>query len=98
MADRQRSVMTDNYGYGKEKRRAQNLEVLAGKNTFRCVEYAPANHHDFSNNIALRDSFREMLTSVAERHPFDECTEILRKSRRLVNCVCCVTADEEANV
>jgi len=27
--------MTDNIGYGKEKRRAGNLRVLAGEQTFR---------------------------------------------------------------
>ena len=27
--------MTDNIGYGKEKRREGNLKVLAGKGTFR---------------------------------------------------------------
>ena len=29
--------MTDNIGYGKEKRRAGNLRVLAGEQTFRCL-------------------------------------------------------------
>ena len=29
--------MTDNLGYGKEKRREGNLKVLTEKATFRCV-------------------------------------------------------------
>lgn len=29
--------MTDNIGYGKQKRRDGNLRVLAGEQTFRCV-------------------------------------------------------------
>ena len=28
--------MTDNIGYGKQKRREGNLRVLAGEQTFRC--------------------------------------------------------------
>ena len=29
--------MTDELGYGAEKRRQGNLDILAGKVTFRCV-------------------------------------------------------------
>ena len=32
--------MTDNLGYGLEKRRNGNLSVLAGEVTFRCVSAA----------------------------------------------------------
>ena len=28
--------LTDFYGFGKEKRRNGNLEILAGRDTFRC--------------------------------------------------------------
>jgi hypothetical protein len=29
--------MTDHLGYGKDRRRAGNLEILSGRVTFRCV-------------------------------------------------------------
>jgi hypothetical protein len=32
----QLSDLTDFYGFGKEKRRNGNLEILAGRETFRC--------------------------------------------------------------
>jgi len=33
------AVMTDNLGYGKEKRRQGNYDVLSGKETFRYVDF-----------------------------------------------------------
>ncbi|KAF8069232.1 HAD-like domain-containing protein [Lyophyllum atratum] len=57
--------MTDNLGYGKDKRREGNMNVLSGRMTFR-------------------DSFREMLESVAAAgHTIDECKELLRKDIKL---------------
>lgn len=57
--------MTDNLGYGKDKRREGNLKVLSGK-------------------VSFRDSFREMLESVAaEGHTFDECKTLLRRDIKL---------------
>lgn len=56
--------MTDNLGFGKEKRRQGNLDILSGKVTFR-------------------DAFREMLESVAEKHTFEECKEVLKKNIKL---------------
>jgi len=53
--------MTDNLGFGKEKRRAMNLEILSKKVTFR-------------------DAFKEMLDSVAVKHPFEECKEVLKNN------------------
>ncbi|KAL5498907.1 hypothetical protein ACEPAH_1425 [Sanghuangporus vaninii] len=53
--------MTDNLGFGKEKRRQGNLDILSGRVTFR-------------------DAFKEMLDSVAEKHTFEECKEILRNN------------------
>jgi len=55
--------MTDNLGFGKEKRRQGNLDILSGKVTFR-------------------DAFREMLESVAEKHTFEECKEVLKKKHQ----------------
>jgi 2,3-diketo-5-methylthio-1-phosphopentane phosphatase len=63
--------MTDNLGYGKEKRRAGNLEILSGRVTFRdafreMLESVSANGHSFEecqevlkNNIKLDSGFRE---------------------------------------
>ena len=43
--------MTDNMGYGKEKRRAGNLKVLAGEATFRYVAL-PIGGNGLAVNIA----------------------------------------------
>jgi len=63
--------MTDNIGYGKEKRRAGNLKVLAGEATFRDVfremlDSVVANEHTFDEckellkkSITVDESFRE---------------------------------------
>jgi len=56
--------MTDFLGFGKEKRRQGNLDILSGKVTFR-------------------DAFREMLESVAEKHSFEECKEVLKENIKL---------------
>ncbi|TFK38257.1 HAD-like domain-containing protein [Crucibulum laeve] len=54
--------MTDNYGFGKEKRRQGNLDILAGKDTFRdgfrkMLESVVANGHLFEDckRILRRD-------------------------------------------
>ncbi len=36
--------MTDELGFGPEKRRQGNLDILAGKVTFRCVLHPLARH------------------------------------------------------
>jgi len=63
--------MTDNIGYGYEKRRAGNLRVLRGEQTFRdafreMLDSVVANGHKFEkckellkNSITLDESFRE---------------------------------------
>lgn len=55
--------MTDNLGFGRERREELNTEVLAGTRHFR-------------------DTFREMLDSVAGV-PFDECVALLEKNIKL---------------
>ena len=72
-------VLTDNYGFGKDKRRLGNLEILAGRDTFRWAFFKldvwPC------INFLFRDGFRQMLDSVvANGHTFDECKEILQNS------------------
>ncbi|EEB87117.1 hypothetical protein MPER_15666, partial [Moniliophthora perniciosa FA553] len=54
--------MTDNLGFGKDKRRQGNLDILSGKVTFRVVE----NGHSFEeckqvlrDNIKLDSGFKE---------------------------------------
>lgn len=63
--------MTDNLGFGKEKRRGGNLDVLAGRSTFRdsfreMLESVSANGHTFEEckellkkNIKLDPGFRQ---------------------------------------
>ncbi|KIY53260.1 hypothetical protein FISHEDRAFT_33720 [Fistulina hepatica ATCC 64428] len=63
--------MTDNLGYGAEKRRAGNLTVLAGKNNFRdafreMMESIVANGHSFEEckevlrkNITIDSGFKD---------------------------------------
>lgn len=63
--------MTDNIGYGKEKRREGNLKVLAGEATFRdafreMLDSVVANGHTFDEckellkrSITIDESFRE---------------------------------------
>lgn len=63
--------MTDNLGFGQEKRRAGNLDVLAGRQTFRdgfreMLESIVANGHSFEmckeelrKNIKLDGGFKE---------------------------------------
>ncbi|TFK73412.1 hypothetical protein BDN72DRAFT_886870 [Pluteus cervinus] len=63
--------LTDNYGYGKEKRRQGNFDVLAGKMTFRdsfkeMLDSVVVNGHTFEqckdilrNNIVLDPGFKE---------------------------------------
>ncbi|KAF8655363.1 hypothetical protein AX16_003098 [Volvariella volvacea WC 439] len=66
--------LTDNLGYGKEKRRGGNLSVLSGKSTFRdsfreMLESIVANGHTFEEcketlrrNIKLDPGFKEFYT------------------------------------
>lgn len=35
------------------------------------------------NSKRVSDAFREMLESVAEKHSFEECKEVLKKSEPL---------------
>lgn len=63
--------MTDNLGYGMEKRRQGNLEILSGRETFRdefrrMLQSVVANGHTFDeckevlrNNISLDPGFKE---------------------------------------
>jgi hypothetical protein len=72
--------MTDNIGYGKEKRRAGNLKVLAGEATFRYALSPIAKRRCVNRECHRRDAFREMLDSVAANgHTFDECKELLKR-------------------
>jgi hypothetical protein len=72
--------MTDNIGYGKQKRREGNLRVLAGEQTFRYLMFISRHLGRKSDpECHRRDAFREMLDSVAANgHTFDECEELLR--------------------
>lgn len=71
--------LTDHLGFGVEKRRQGNLDILAEKKTFR---YVPS----FLRRSCIliprtSDAFREMLESVAANgHTFEECKEVLKKS------------------
>ena len=70
--------MTDNIGYGKQKRRDGNLRALAGEQTFRYL--CLCQDMELNSDLSARDSFREMLDSVvANGHTFDECKELLKK-------------------
>jgi hypothetical protein len=74
------SDLTDFYGFGKEKRRNGNLEILAGRDTFRCCTPFRSSVYIFTLKLS-RDGFHAMLESVvANGHTFDECKEILRTS------------------
>ena len=85
-----RADMTDFLGYGKEKRRAGNLEILSGRVTFRyaaaAVSYsvqgaAPSRLTHSFGRLPCRDAFREMLESVnANKHTFEECKKALKDS------------------
>jgi len=72
--------MTDNIGYGKQKRREGNLRVLAGEQTFRYLMLASGRAARSPDPWChRRDAFREMLDSVvANGHTFDECKELLK--------------------
>ncbi|KAJ7150804.1 HAD-like domain-containing protein [Mycena filopes] len=66
--------MTDNLGFGKDKRRAGNLEILAGRQTFRdgfreMLQSITANGHSFETckevlrkNIKLDAGFKDFNT------------------------------------
>ena len=72
--------MTDNIGYGREKRRAGNLKVLSGEATFRYAPFQMPGLRCANCESLRRDAFREMLDSVAANgHTFDECKELLKK-------------------
>ena len=69
--------MTDTLGYGKEKRRQGNYDVLSGKETFR---YVPVDFIVLGQGLIYlcSDSFREMLRSiVANGHTFEQCKDAL---------------------
>jgi hypothetical protein len=76
--------LTDNLGYGAEKRRQGNLDILAGRLTFRYASESLA--YSTGRGIELiffttSDAFKEMLDSVnANGHSFQECTEALKQS------------------
>jgi hypothetical protein len=73
--------MTDNLGFGREKRRELNLEILSGKQTFRCVLVVTCYFIRSTCFSQFRDGFREMLASVvAKGHSFEECKQVLRES------------------
>ncbi len=72
--------MTDFLGYGKEKRREGNLDILAGRVTFRYVCSARHAIQDLTYRNRS-DAFREMLESVNKNgHTFEECKQVLRDS------------------
>jgi 2-hydroxy-3-keto-5-methylthiopentenyl-1-phosphate phosphatase len=54
--------MTDTLGFGAEKRRQYNRDVLDEK-------------------LHFRDSFREMLGSISERHTFDDGVAAVKKCK-----------------
>ena len=71
--------MTDNLGFGPEKRRQGNLDILAGKTTFRFVYILILLLPSLTPHPS--DAFREMLESVvANGHSFEECKEVLKQS------------------
>ena len=78
--------MTDVLGFGPEKRRQGNLDILAGKVTFRCASGQPSMVSDSHvSPRGCRDAFREMLESVsANGHSFESCKEELKKSESFV--------------
>lgn len=71
--------MTDFLGYGKEKRREGNLEILAGHVTF---QYVSMGRYSASRLMYFcREAFREMLESVSKNgHTFEECKQVLKDS------------------
>lgn len=72
--------MTDNLGFGLEKRRAGNLAILAGQETFRYE--AVQSDLRFVLIFGDRDGFKLMLDSVvANGHTFEECKEVLKQSK-----------------
>lgn len=76
--------LTDFYGFGKEKRRNGNLEILAGRDTFRCCtrfRFFLSYNIYINFKFICRDGFHAMLESVvANGHTFEDCKEILRTS------------------
>jgi hypothetical protein len=83
--------MTDFLGYGKEKRRAGNLEILSGRVTFRyaavavsCSVQSAAPYSQLTpsfGHLPYRDAFQEMLESVNKNgHTFEECKKALKDS------------------
>lgn len=71
--------MTDFLGYGKEKRREGNLEILAGRVTFRYVSMGK--YSAFELMYFRSEAFREMLDSVSKNgHTFEECKQVLKDS------------------
>ena len=71
--------MTDFLGYGKEKRREGNLEILAGRVTFRYVSMGK--YSAFELMYCRSEAFREMLDSVSKNgHTFEECKQVLKDS------------------
>ncbi len=77
--------MTDNLGYGKERRRQGNLDILTGKATFRCARQKTSNRIDLRTHF--RDAFREMLSSiVANGHSFEECKDVFAQESVTVYC------------
>lgn len=84
--------MTDFLGFGKEKRRQGNFDVLAERKTFRCVRLllkqraalCSVTVHRYVNILIkaeYRDSFKEMLDSVSEKNSFEHCKDVLRESQ-----------------
>ena len=82
--------MTDNIGYGKQKRREGNLKVLSGEATFRYVVLVLKREERYDDNdSSCRDAFREMLDSVvANGHTFDECKELLKRCTSVMMLFC----------
>ena len=71
--------MTDFLGYGKDKRREGNLEILAGRVTFRCVSMGKYSASELM--YCHREAFQEMLDSVSKNgHTFEECKQVLKDS------------------
>jgi hypothetical protein len=80
--------MTDNLGFGRERRRELNIDVLSGRATFRSIGPDSTLNQSLIFLIFDRDTFKEMLDSVATKgHSLQECKEILRQSTVLIKII-----------
>ncbi|GIJ92477.1 hypothetical protein Asppvi_011459 [Aspergillus pseudoviridinutans] len=76
--------LVDNFGFGAERRRMLELEVLNGTLAFRYVLARRRNFKTYNSepkNDPARDAFQAMLDSV--RMPFNECLRIVQENIQL---------------